>query len=100
MFSSKVFSWNLQILRSGNCLYRCFGVLKMIFLFGISVVLLRSLISCYCSDQSTIVIMEESGGSMKTEKLSYSNYYAWKQKINLVLTLKDLDAYMENDMPD
>ena len=39
------------------------------------------------------------GSSTRIEKLSDSNYYAWKQKIVLLLALKDLDEYIECDPP-
>ena len=39
------------------------------------------------------------GSSTRIEKLCDSNYYAWKQKIVLLLALKDLDEYIECDPP-
>ena len=39
------------------------------------------------------------GGSTKIEKLNDSNFHAWKQKIVLVLALKDLDDFIEEDPP-
>ena len=39
------------------------------------------------------------GGSMKIDKLTDSNYHAWKQKIVLLLSLKDLDEFIEENPP-
>lgn len=44
--------------------------------------------------------MEETGGGMKIEKLTDSNYHAWKQKIFLVFTSKDLDMVIEEKVPE
>lgn len=43
--------------------------------------------------------MEENRSALRTEKLSNSNYHAWKQKILLILILKDLDHYLTEDPP-
>jgi len=43
--------------------------------------------------------MEDTGGSTKIEKLNDTNYHAWKQKILLLLILKDLDAYIVQEAP-
>lgn len=43
---------------------------------------------------------DDSGGfSTKIEKLNDSNFHAWKQKIVLILALKDLDGFIEDDPP-
>jgi len=39
------------------------------------------------------------GGSPRIEKLSDDNFHAWKQKIVLLLSLRDLDHYIEDDPP-
>lgn len=41
--------------------------------------------------------MEESGSSVKIEKLNDSNFHAWKQKIVLLLALRDLDEHIDDD---
>lgn len=41
--------------------------------------------------------MEDNGSAVRIEKLSDSNYHAWKQIIILVLTLRDLDYYLTED---
>ena len=43
--------------------------------------------------------MEESTSSVKIEKLNNSNFHAWKQKIILVLCLRDLDQYIDDTPP-
>ena len=45
--------------------------------------------------------MGDDIGSLGTriEKLCDSNFHAWKQKIVLILALKDLDDFIENDPP-
>ena len=43
--------------------------------------------------------MEDTGGSTKIERLNDTNYHAWKQKILLLLILKDLDAYIVQEAP-
>ena len=42
---------------------------------------------------------DDFGGSTKIEKLNDSNFHAWKQKIVLLLALKDLDDFIEDDPP-
>ncbi len=44
--------------------------------------------------------MEFESSSLKLEKLSNSNYYAWKQKIQHVLPLKDLEDFIEDSPPE
>ena len=53
------------------------------------------------SYDSTLLTMTDDFGahSTKMEKLHDSNYFAWKQKIVLVLALKDLDDSIERDPP-
>lgn len=36
---------------------------------------------------------------MKIEKLMNSNHHAWKQRLLLILTLQDLDGYIEYGTP-
>ena len=43
--------------------------------------------------------MEDLGGSTNIKKLTDSSYHAWKQKFVLLLTLKDLDTYIEDSLP-
>lgn len=38
--------------------------------------------------------MDDYGGSMKIEKLMETDYHAWKQKIVILLPLKDVDGYI------
>lgn len=35
---------------------------------------------------------------MKIEKLSNLNFHAWKQKISVILALRDLDQYIEREL--
>ena len=44
--------------------------------------------------------MDEGGTSTRIEKLHDANFHAWKQKIVLVLALKDLDDLIEMDPPE
>ena len=44
-------------------------------------------------------MMDDVGTSTKIEKLHDSNFHAWKQKIVMVLALKDLDDFVESDPP-
>ncbi len=37
--------------------------------------------------------------SIKVDKLNNSNFHAWKQKIQLVLSLRELDDYSQDDPP-
>ncbi len=41
----------------------------------------------------------DSSASLKEEKLSDVNYHAWKQKIQHVLALKELEDFIEDDPP-
>lgn len=43
--------------------------------------------------------MDSSVGSVKIEELIGSNYYAWDQKIVLLLSLRDLYQYIEDGPP-
>lgn len=43
--------------------------------------------------------MEDNGSDFKVEKLSGASYHVWKQKILLVLTVKDLDHFRTEDPP-
>ena len=42
---------------------------------------------------------DDLSGSTRIEKLSDSNFHTWKQKIILVLALKDLDDLIDLDAP-
>ena len=42
---------------------------------------------------------DDIGGSTKIEKLNDSNFHAWKQKITLLLALRDLDNLIDDDPP-
>ena len=44
--------------------------------------------------------MDESSSGVRIEKLNDSNYHAWKRKIQLVLSLRDLDDYIHEERPD
>jgi len=44
--------------------------------------------------------MDSENISPKIEKLNYSNYYAWKHKISLLLALKDLDEHLVSARPE
>jgi len=43
--------------------------------------------------------MEDEQSSTKIAKLTFDNYYAWKQKIELLLALKDLDDRLTDPKP-
>ena len=43
--------------------------------------------------------MDIDSMTKEVQKLSNSNYYAWKQKIQHLLALKDLDEHIEEDPP-
>lgn len=43
--------------------------------------------------------MEMESATTKIEKLNQSNYFAWKQKISLLLALKDLDDHLTSERP-
>ncbi len=40
--------------------------------------------------------IESSSSSSKTDKLNHSNYHFWKIRIQHVLTLKDLEDFLED----
>ena len=42
---------------------------------------------------------DDFGNGTKIEKLNDSNFHAWKQKMVLILALKDLDEFIEKDPP-
>ena len=44
--------------------------------------------------------MDLNESSTKIDKLTYDNYYVWKQKIELVLALKDLDDHIGSERPE
>ena len=41
---------------------------------------------------------DHSSGSVRIEKLTASNFYIWKQKIQLLLALRDVDQYVFDDI--
>ncbi len=43
--------------------------------------------------------IESSSSSSKIDKLNHSNYHFWKIRIQHVLTLKDLEDFLEEDPP-
>ena len=43
--------------------------------------------------------MDDSTGSVKIEKLTDSNFYVWKQRIQLLLALRDVDQHITDDAP-
>ncbi|CDF39892.1 unnamed protein product [Chondrus crispus] len=43
---------------------------------------------------------DQSSGSVRIEKLTASNFYIWKQKIELLLALRDVDQYVLDDIPE
>ena len=43
---------------------------------------------------------DQNTSSIKIEKLNDNNFHAWKRKIQLVLALRDLDQYIDDDRPD
>ncbi|CDF32368.1 unnamed protein product [Chondrus crispus] len=43
---------------------------------------------------------DQSSGSVRIEKLTASNFYIWKQKIQLLLALRDVDQYVFDDIPE
>lgn len=63
----------------------------------------RELVGHTCGAVSSVIInidiMYDSGSPVKIEKLSDSNYFAWKQKIVSVLSLKGLDQHIEDSHP-
>ena len=44
--------------------------------------------------------MDVGGSSLKIDKLSSTNFHAWKQKIQLVLSLRELDDHIDEDPPE
>lgn len=43
--------------------------------------------------------MEDSGGGVKNAQLTDSNYHSWKQKIGMLLSLRDRDHSLEEGIP-
>lgn len=43
--------------------------------------------------------MDDRGSLVKIDKLTDTNFYVWKQKIQLLLALRDLDEYIDCDTP-
>ena len=43
---------------------------------------------------------DRSSGSVSIENLTASNFYTWKQKIQLLLALEDVDPYVFDDIPE
>jgi len=43
--------------------------------------------------------MDSDNSSTKIEKLNNSNYHFWKIRIQHILTLKDLDQFLDEDPP-
>ena len=43
--------------------------------------------------------MDETSSTVKIEKLNDTNFHAWKRKIQLVLALRDLDQYIDDERP-
>ena len=43
--------------------------------------------------------MDFDKDGMKITKLSDDNYHTWKSRIQLILSLKELDEYIEDDPP-
>ena len=43
--------------------------------------------------------MDPESTSMKVENLNYNNFRAWKQKIQLLLALRDFDDVIDDNMP-
>ncbi|CDF33464.1 unnamed protein product [Chondrus crispus] len=41
---------------------------------------------------------DQSSGSVRIEKLTASNFYIWKQKIEVLLALRDVDQYVFDDI--
>ena len=44
--------------------------------------------------------MDSDSSSLKVDKLNDSNYHAWKQKIQLLLALRDVDDVLDGSVPD
>lgn len=43
--------------------------------------------------------MDDRGGLVNIGELTDSNFYVWKQKIQLLLALRDLDDYTDSEVP-
>ncbi len=43
--------------------------------------------------------MDAAIGMMKVDKLDATNYFSWKEKIQLVLSLRELDDFIEQEPP-
>ncbi len=43
--------------------------------------------------------MDAASGMMKVDKLDATNYFSWEEKIQLVLSLRELDAFIEQEPP-
>ncbi len=43
--------------------------------------------------------MDAASGMMKVDKLDATNYFSWKEKIQLVLSLRELDEFIEQEPP-
>ena len=43
---------------------------------------------------------DQSSGSVSIDKLTASNVYVWKQKIQLLLALRDVDQYVFDEIPE
>ena len=51
-------------------------------------------------EEPSIAITESESSNLNADKLSNSNFHAWKQKIQLTLAFRDLDEVIEDDMPE
>jgi len=43
--------------------------------------------------------MDGESSTTKIDKLNYSNYHFWKIRVQHVLTLKDLEHFLDEDSP-
>ncbi len=43
--------------------------------------------------------MDAASGMMKVDKLDTTNYFSWKEKNQLVLSLRELDEFIEEEPP-
>ncbi len=41
--------------------------------------------------------MDAASGMMKVDKLDATNYFSWKEKIQLVLSVRELDEFIEQE---
>jgi hypothetical protein len=57
-------------------------------------------VSCQAPTINTIIMDSDAGGGLKVEKLNETSFHAWKHKIQLLLALKDLNEYIEEDAPE